>query len=78
MKLYFLAVFALPPSPLPFLCGGCVRVRMQEGMPMPMPVPLEARAEYQMSSSVTADISALRQQSLTELEAYQVARNAGQ
>lgn len=55
-----------------------MRVSMQEGMPMPMPVPLEARAEYQMSSSVTADISALRQQSLTELEAYQVARNAGQ
>lgn len=54
-----------------------MRVNKQEGMTMPMPVPLASRAEYQKSSSVTADISALRQRSLTELEAYQLARNAG-
>lgn len=45
---------------------------------MPMPVPLESRAEYQKSSSVTADISALRQRSLNEHEAYQLARNVFQ
>ena len=57
----------------------CLLLGMHEPLsPMPMPVPLESRAEYQMSSSVTADISALRQRSLTELEAYQLARNTGQ